>query len=97
MENFYTLLARHPPFDGIDPEEVREALEGASKHAFDTGQTALVEDGAPALGLWVMGCAYNIRPLRTKDVPYLDVLTDSVRRIAADDSGPPYPPAAAPE
>jgi decaprenyl-phosphate phosphoribosyltransferase len=31
-----------------------------------------------ALLLWVMGCAYNIRPLRTKDVPYLDVLTESV-------------------
>jgi 4-hydroxybenzoate polyprenyltransferase len=25
-----------------------------------------------------MGCAYNIKPLRTKDVPYLDVLTESV-------------------
>jgi len=31
-----------------------------------------------ALALWVMGCAYNIKPLRTKDVPYLDVLTESV-------------------
>ena len=31
-----------------------------------------------ALVLWLMGCAYNIRPLRTKDVPYLDVLTESV-------------------
>jgi len=31
-----------------------------------------------ALALWVMGCAYNIPPLRTKDVPYLDVLTESV-------------------
>jgi 4-hydroxybenzoate polyprenyltransferase len=31
-----------------------------------------------ALLLWIMGCAYNIRPLRTKDVPYLDVLTESV-------------------
>jgi decaprenyl-phosphate phosphoribosyltransferase len=31
-----------------------------------------------ALVLWVMGCAYNIKPLRTKDVPYLDVLTESV-------------------
>ena len=28
--------------------------------------------------LWIMGCIYNIRPLRTKDVPYLDVLTESV-------------------
>lgn len=31
-----------------------------------------------ALVLWIMGCAYNIRPLRTKDVPYLDVLTESI-------------------
>ena len=28
--------------------------------------------------LWVMGCIYNIRPLRTKDVAYLDVLTESL-------------------
>ena len=28
--------------------------------------------------LWVMGCIYNIPPLRTKDVPYLDVLSESV-------------------
>jgi decaprenyl-phosphate phosphoribosyltransferase len=31
-----------------------------------------------ALVLWLMGCAYNIKPLRTKDVPYLDVLTESL-------------------
>ena len=31
-----------------------------------------------ALVLWLMGCVYNIQPLRTKDVPYLDVLTESV-------------------
>jgi decaprenyl-phosphate phosphoribosyltransferase len=28
--------------------------------------------------LWVMGCVYNIRPLRTKDAPYLDVLSEAV-------------------
>ena len=28
--------------------------------------------------LWIMGCFYNIPPARTKDVPYLDVLTESV-------------------
>ena len=28
--------------------------------------------------LWVMGCVYNIPPLRSKDVPYLDVLSESV-------------------
>jgi decaprenyl-phosphate phosphoribosyltransferase len=28
--------------------------------------------------LWVMGCLYNIPPIRTKDVPYLDVLSESI-------------------
>lgn len=27
--------------------------------------------------LWIMGCLYNIPPVRTKDVPYLDVLSES--------------------
>ena len=28
--------------------------------------------------LWVMGCLYNIPPVRTKDIVYLDVITESV-------------------
>ena len=31
-----------------------------------------------ALSLWVMGCIYNIPPVRSKDKPYLDVLSESV-------------------
>ena len=31
-----------------------------------------------ALFLWVMGCVYNIPPVRSKDVPYLDVLSESI-------------------
>jgi len=31
-----------------------------------------------ALALWVMGCIYNIPPLRSKDKPYVDVLTESI-------------------
>lgn len=31
-----------------------------------------------AAALWVMGCLYNIRPIRTKDVVYLDVITESI-------------------
>jgi len=31
-----------------------------------------------AAALWVMGCVYNIPPIRTKDKAYLDVLTESV-------------------
>lgn len=30
------------------------------------------------LVLWLMGCGYNIPPVRTKDVPYLDVLSEAV-------------------
>ena len=31
-----------------------------------------------ALALWIMGCIYNIPPIRSKDLPYLDVLSESV-------------------
>ncbi len=34
--------------------------------------------GFSALALWVMGLIYNVRPLRFKELPYLDVLTESV-------------------
>jgi hypothetical protein len=30
------------------------------------------------LVLWLMGCAYNIKPVRLKDLPYFDVLSESV-------------------
>jgi 4-hydroxybenzoate polyprenyltransferase len=30
------------------------------------------------LVLWVMGCLYNIRPVRSKDLPYIDVLSEAV-------------------
>jgi 4-hydroxybenzoate polyprenyltransferase len=30
------------------------------------------------LALWIMGCAYNIPPVRTKDVPFVDVLTEAL-------------------
>ena len=33
---------------------------------------------ASALSLWVMGILYNVPPIRTKEWPYLDVLSESV-------------------
>lgn len=30
------------------------------------------------LWLWVMGCIYNIPPVRAKDIPYIDVLVESI-------------------
>lgn len=29
-------------------------------------------------GLWLMSCVYNIPPIRSKDVPYIDVLSESI-------------------
>jgi decaprenyl-phosphate phosphoribosyltransferase len=29
-------------------------------------------------GLWLMSCVYNIAPIRSKDLPYLDVLSESI-------------------
>jgi decaprenyl-phosphate phosphoribosyltransferase len=34
--------------------------------------------GAVELVLWIMGCLYNFPPIRTKDIPYLDVITESI-------------------
>jgi 4-hydroxybenzoate polyprenyltransferase len=33
---------------------------------------------ASSLALWIMGVAYNVPPVRTKELPYLDVLSESV-------------------
>jgi 4-hydroxybenzoate polyprenyltransferase len=30
------------------------------------------------LALWIMGCIYNVPPLRTKDLPYIDVLSEAI-------------------
>ena len=34
--------------------------------------------GGACLSLWIMGALYNIPPIRTKELPYLDVLSESV-------------------
>lgn len=36
---------------------------------------------AMAAWLWFMGIVYNVKPLRTKDLAYLDVLTESVNNM----------------
>jgi decaprenyl-phosphate phosphoribosyltransferase len=33
---------------------------------------------ASAVSLWIMGIAYNVPPLRTKEWPYVDVLSESI-------------------
>jgi CBS domain-containing protein len=54
MEHLDTFLAGHPPFDGVDPEELARLASGATEHRQEPGEIVLVEDGEPALGLWVI-------------------------------------------
>jgi len=42
------------------------------------GSLISVPFAVTAFVLWVMGCIYNIRPVRSKDLPYVDVLSEAV-------------------
>jgi len=54
MEPLDTFLARQPPFDAVEPGHLERLAAAAQDHAFETGAVALVEDGAPAPGLFVI-------------------------------------------
>jgi len=54
MEQLDAFLVRHPPFDALDPVEIRELAAGAVDESFETGRLALVEDGLPASGLYAI-------------------------------------------
>jgi 4-hydroxybenzoate polyprenyltransferase len=41
-------------------------------------RTVSVSFGLTLVALWLMGCIYNIPPIRSKDVPYVDVLTEAI-------------------
>jgi decaprenyl-phosphate phosphoribosyltransferase len=42
------------------------------------GFTISIPFAATMVVLWIMGCIYNIPPVRSKDLPYLDVLSEAV-------------------
>jgi CBS domain-containing protein len=54
MENLDTIIGRYPPFDAIDPDELRRLVADAQERAYDAGVDVLVEDGPPEPGLWVI-------------------------------------------
>src|SRR5947209_3621274 len=54
MEHLDTFLARQPPFDRLAGDEIAALVQAAQEQTFEVGETVLVEDGPPALGLWVI-------------------------------------------
>ena len=40
--------------------------------------TVSIQLALSLLALWVMGCVYNIPPVRSKDLPYVDVLSEAI-------------------
>jgi decaprenyl-phosphate phosphoribosyltransferase len=80
------------PFDRYHPSKSnRPVPSGQVNLALGYVQWIALMAAAVALGLllswpfalslaalWVMGCVYNVPPVRTKDIPYLDVLSESI-------------------
>jgi CBS domain-containing protein len=56
MEHLDTFLAGQPPFDGLEPAEIAAVAAQASEVSLQAGEVVLVEDGAPATGLYVVRC-----------------------------------------
>ncbi|MGZ6625756.1 MAG: putative nucleotidyltransferase substrate binding domain-containing protein [Solirubrobacteraceae bacterium] len=54
MEHLDTFLATYPPFEALAPEQLGELIARAAVLEQDPGAVLLVEDGAPATGLWVI-------------------------------------------
>ncbi len=80
------------PYDRMHPtKKNRPAARGVVHFGWGYAQWILMMVAGLALGatiswgfvatgavLWIMGCLYNIPPARTKELPYLDVLSESV-------------------
>jgi CBS domain-containing protein len=54
MEHLDTFLARNPPFDALAPAELEAITAQAQELEFQAGEAALVEDGQPTPGLFVV-------------------------------------------
>src|ERR1700727_3170795 len=54
MDDLDTFLAGRPPFDALAPEQLSALTAAAAVHDYATGAVLLVEDGAPATGMWVV-------------------------------------------
>jgi 4-hydroxybenzoate polyprenyltransferase len=70
---------RHRPVPSGRIRPLFAYLEWLGLGALGMGLAALVNPyfAMAALGLWVLGVTYNVPPMRTKEWPYVDVLSES--------------------
>ncbi len=54
IEDLDAFLGRHPPFDALEPAALSAVTQALRQRRFEAGDAVLVEDGAPAAGLWVI-------------------------------------------
>jgi CBS domain-containing protein len=54
MEHLDTFLARHPPFDALEPASLSSLAACGREVTYEPGEVILIEDGLPATGLWVL-------------------------------------------
>lgn len=80
------------PFDALHPTKCHRPTPAGRVHIqwgyvqwialmlFGLALASLVSNALfwVLLWLWVMGCIYNIPPIRAKDLPYIDVLVESI-------------------
>jgi len=91
--SYYTLNeVLDAPFDRLHPVKCRRPVPSGKVHVplayaqwiglmlVGVGIASLVSTQLAMVlfALWTMGCLYNIPPIRTKDLPYLDVLSEAV-------------------
>jgi 4-hydroxybenzoate polyprenyltransferase len=91
--SYYTLNELlDAPFDKFHPDKSKRPVPSGRVHvslgyaqwlglgALGIGLGSLISKpfAATLFALWTMGCLYNLPPIRTKDVAYLDVLSESI-------------------
>lgn len=79
FDRFHPLKRNRPSVTGeLDARIVWTQFTVLALAGFALSLTISPRFLAAAVALWVMGFVYNVRPLRTKDRVYLDVLSESV-------------------
>jgi 4-hydroxybenzoate polyprenyltransferase len=73
-------VKRHRPVPSGQVRPVLAVLEWVVLGVLGIGAAWLINPffAASGLALWAMGVAYNVPPLRTKELPYVDVLSESI-------------------